>query len=152
MNFAGYRLVYIPSSVVYHYGSASMKQFKSHKKVFFHHRNGLILLLKNYDVSELIRYLPVRVFFDFLTFWYYLLISRSFMNSWALLSAYMHFLLVLPQLIIQRKNAAFKRRSSKRFVYPLYKRSIVIDYFILGKKKFNQLNFPLPLYPDHRAS
>lgn len=139
MNFAGYRLVSIPSSIVYHYGSASMKKFQSHKKVFFHHRNGLILLFKNYTLRELFRYFPIRIFLDFVGFWYYFFNAPS--NSFALITGYIHFLYSLPQLLRKRTHAPFKSAMKKRPVYPLYKDSIIIDYFLLKRKKFKQLPF-----------
>lgn len=138
MHFNGYRLVYIPSSVVYHYGSGTMGS--TSRKVFLHHRNGLILLLKNYTVAELFKYLPFRVFLDFVAFWYYLLDSKLPLNALAVLKAYVNLIYLIPVIITRRRYAAFKIYRTDSSNYPLYKRSIIKDYFIHKKKKFSQLN------------
>lgn len=140
MYFYGYRLVYIPQSVVYHHGSGTVGNDTS-KKVYLHHRNGLILLLKNYTVSQLIRYLPFRIFLDFVAFWYYILDNKLPLNALAVAKAYINVIYLLPKILKRRQNAAFKIKKDNLSVYPLYNKSIIIDYFIHKKNKFDQLKF-----------
>ncbi len=140
MHYNGYRLSYIPQSVVYHYGSGTVGNDTS-RKVLLHHRNGLILLLKNYTVLQLIRYLPFRIFLDFVAFWYYILDNRLPLNALAVVRAYMNVIYLLPKIIKKRKQAAFKKKNGNLFIYPLYNKSIIIDYFIHKKNKFSQLKF-----------
>lgn len=141
MNYYGYRLVYIPSSVIYHLGSGTMKKQPSYKSVFLHHRNGLILLLKNYNLFQILRFLPGRMVFDFFAFWYYILHDRIVVNALAVIAAYVNLIFLLPKILKGRKNAAFKHKSWKSIPYPLYRGSIVVDYFLLRKRKFSQLKF-----------
>ncbi len=137
MHLKGYKLKYIPASVVYHHGSGTMSKFKF-KKTFLHHRNGLILLLKNYRLHELIRYLPIRIVFDYIAFWYYLLVNREIKNAIAVPLAHLSVLYNFPYLYSYRKKTL---RDNLNFSgYPLYKKSIIIEYFLLGKKKFSQLD------------
>lgn len=139
MHFAGYRLVYFPDSTVYHYGAGTMQKQGS-RNIFLHHRNGLILLFKNYTFSELLRYIPIRVILDFVSFWYYLLHDKIPANSLALVYSYLNIIYLTPQILKRRNSAAFKKNKNIR-KYPLYKRSIIFDYFLLKKTKFNQLNY-----------
>lgn len=138
MHYYGYRLAYIPSSVVYHYGSGTMGR-ESPRKVFLHHRNGLILLLKNYTIFELIKYLPVRIFLDIISFWYYLIDNKLPMNSLAVLRAYISLFYLMPAIIEKRKTAAFRNCQLNNNYYPLYKKSVILNYFLYKKKKYNQL-------------
>ncbi len=139
MHFYGYRLVYIPKSVVYHYGSGTVGTQNSWK-VYLHHRNTIMLLLKNYTRKEVIRYLPFRFFLDFVAFWYYLLDNKLPLNAFAVIRAYINLIFFIPAIIKRRKHAAFKMRNVNNKPYMLYKKSIIIDYFINGKKKFGQLD------------
>ncbi|MCL5434971.1 MAG: hypothetical protein M1405_01135 [Patescibacteria group bacterium] len=140
MYFKGYRLVYVPASVVYHYGSGTMGG-PSPRKIFLHHRNGLILLLKNYTALELVKYLPFRIFLDFVAFWYYILSNRLPTNALAVAKAYLDLAHLMPAIIKRRLDAPYKRKKKNIKNYPLYKKSVIVDYFIYRKKKFSQLNF-----------
>ncbi len=139
MSYFGYRLVYIPKSVVYHYGSGTFGN-KSPKKVFLHHRNHIILIFKNYTLLQLLRYLPFRVILDSVAFWYYLVNDRLPLNALAVIKAYFSLIVLLPQIYKRRKKAAFRIKGSQHPLYPLYKKSIIIDYFIFKKKKYNELS------------
>lgn len=138
MNKAGYRLVFIPSSLIYHYGMGGPSR-QPYKKIFWHHRNGLIMLIKNYTLLEIIKYLPVRFILDFLTLWYYLIVNRIMSNALALVAAYLSFIYLLPKVLI-RKFRDSPIKSNGLTPYPLYNGSIVFDYFLGGKKKFTDLN------------
>lgn len=137
MNHEGFRLVFIPQSTIYHFGSGTMQR-QPYRKIFLHHRNGLILLLKNYSTSELLHYIPGRIFFDFLAFWFYIFKSRIPLNAVAVIIAYFHLITLIPQVLISRKKIQEKIKKDKPS-YPLYIRSIVLDYYLLRKKKFDQL-------------
>lgn len=142
MNHAGYRLVYMPDSIIYHYGSGTIGKIP-YKKVFFHHRNGPILLLKNYKTAQLMTRLPVRILFDMATFWYYLLINKIPNNALSVLKAYVFILYELPTILKKRKEVMKKISGRSTIEYPLYSRSIVLDYFINNMKKFSQLPFQI---------
>lgn len=138
MNFYGYRLVCIPKSVVYHYGSGTMEKFQ-YKKAYLHHRNGLILLLKNYTNFELLKYFPVRIFFDYVAFLYYIFDNKKPMNALAVIMSHLNILYSLPKILEIRKKESDKFKMKNSLKYPLYKRSIVLDHFLHKKKKFSQL-------------
>lgn len=139
MFFHGYRLVFIPNSVVYHYGSGTMKNF-AYKTIFLHHRNGLILLFKNYKVMELIKYLPGRIIFDFIAMFFYIYKNRKFKYFFAVIAAYLNIIYLLPQIIKRRESAAFRVNINKS-KYPLFKKSIILERYLFGKKKFSQLEY-----------
>lgn len=139
MHYFGYRLVYVPSSVVYHYGSGTMGK-PSSRKVFLHHRNGLILMLKNYSPSELVRYLPFRILLDGVAVAYYLLGNKLPSNSIAVVRAYLSLFKLLPTVLKKRKQC-LPRVKKNKMPYPLYKKSIILDYFLFNKKFYHQLKY-----------
>lgn len=139
MHLYNYRLVYIPASTIYHYGSGTMKN-GTYKKTFLHHRNGLILLLKNYTFFELVRYLPIRIFFDFVAFWYYIIGYRIFINALAVVTAYINLLYLMPGILERRRHAAFRLKKKTERRYPLYKGSIILDYFLFNRKSVKKLS------------
>ena len=140
INHAGYKLVFIPQSVVYHIGGGTMKRNPSYRKTYLSHRNGLILLLKNYTVSELVRYIGVRFILDMVTFSYYLFKTPLNYNWFAIILAYLNVIIIFPIIFKKHFELRTFRLNSKTIYPPLYKRSIVVDYFILGKRTFKQLD------------
>lgn len=139
MNFYGYRLTFLPSSIVYHHGSGTMSKFQF-KKTYLHHRNGLLLMLKNFTAFEIIRYLPFRILLDHVAFWYYILENKKTLNALAVVMAHARVISLIPYILRRRDHLYLKLMNKTRPPYPLYKDSIIIDYFLRGKKKFSQLN------------
>ncbi len=137
INEAGFRIVYIPTSIIYHYG----KTQNIVHKTFFSHRNGLIMLIKHYSTFQLIRYLPVRLLFDCMAFFYYLFIYPP--NCIKMIKAYLSLFHLMPEVIRHRieVNKLKKKSGKPKYRYPLYSKSIIIDYFLRGKKTFKELNY-----------
>jgi len=137
MNRAGYRLVFIPGSVVYHYGMGTMEKNSSYQKIFYLHRNGLILLFKNYSGYQLLRFFPTRIILDFVAFWYYLYTYP--LNSLSIIRAYFSFFVLWPRILKQRKIKNGDSNKKIKSVYPLYPKSIILEYFIFQRKKFSEI-------------
>jgi len=134
----GYRLISLPDSVVYHHGMGTMKMSRSYKKTFYLHRNSLIVLLKNYNIRSLIKYLPGRVFLDIVSFFYYLIQHPFNLNWFAVIRAYSSLIIHWPMIIKKRREA--KMSQTRDDNQSLYRGSIVFDYFIFGKKKFSNIS------------
>ncbi len=62
----GYRVLFVPKSIVFHLGSVSVskKKLKTH---YYFHRNHLTTLLKNYSLKNVVRYLPLLMILKILT-------------------------------------------------------------------------------------
>jgi len=56
----GYKLVCVPSSVIWHKGGGK----RDKKTLFLKHRNNIYMMIKNYNLKNLTRYLPFRLFLD----------------------------------------------------------------------------------------
>jgi GT2 family glycosyltransferase len=60
LHLAGYHVLAIPASVVYHHSGWSLPP-KSYRKTYLNHRNNLVALIKNLSIPRLLRLLPVRL-------------------------------------------------------------------------------------------
>lgn len=64
---AGYKIIFAPGSVIYHYGGGWQKKHPNSSFFYLMRRNHLITLLKNYSCKDLILRLPVVLVFYFLS-------------------------------------------------------------------------------------
>ena len=66
IQLAGFRVVSVPRSVVYHRGGWSL-QAGSLRKAYFNHRNNLVMILKNRAMSRLVWVFPLRIAMELCT-------------------------------------------------------------------------------------
>lgn len=125
----GYRITYSGKSTVYHVGGGTLHK-SNPRKTFLNYRNNLIMLFKNLPKGRRWKTIFFRLVLDGIS-------SVRFMatGAWpdvlAIVRAHFAFYAMIPSLT----------KGQKRFTYraPLYYRSVVWEYFILGKHKFTQL-------------
>ena len=73
---AGYKIVYVPSSIVSHIRSATMKHLPIEFVAFHGRKNTIQTLIKNYDIMNLIMWLPITLFIYSSASIYYVYIKR----------------------------------------------------------------------------
>jgi GT2 family glycosyltransferase len=73
---AGYWLYSAPTSVVYHYGGATLSQTNP-RKVYLNHRNNVMMLTKNADTLRLYFILSLRFLLELLSMIFYLKSQRA---------------------------------------------------------------------------
>jgi GT2 family glycosyltransferase len=106
-QYAGYRCVYLPKAIVYHWGTATVG-FNSDRHVFLGVRNDLFVLFKNYSVSE---------FFQWFQKIYRFQLSRLKVLSlegqgWPVLKSFISFLFLFPRMVPKRiKQMSMRKRS-----------------------------------------
>ena len=71
IKLAGYRICSVPSSVVLHTGGASLPG-GSVEKIYFNHRNNLVMILKNRSLTGLLWVIPLRVLLEIVAALFYL--------------------------------------------------------------------------------
>lgn len=136
---AGYSIVNTPNAVGYHFSGGALKK-NIYRKMYFHHRNNLIYIIKNFNTSWLILIIFIRIFLDWLAAFYYLL-NKSPQSSLAVLHAHLALVGMLGK-VLGRRQLTQKKISRKNIAnMPVYKGSIIWDHFILGKKSFSELSF-----------
>ncbi len=132
----GYKIVSVPSSTVYHVGGGTLERGNP-RKTFLNFRNNLLLLYKNLPAGQRGRILFVRMIFDGISALRFL-VQGAFKDFRAVLRAHRAFYGMKNNYKgINRKNNMSKNDVIVAGIYP---GSIVTDFFLLGKKSFNQLD------------
>ena len=126
----GYALKVVPSSVVYHLGGGSLPM-NHPKKLFLNYRNNLLMLHKNLCAKQRKKIFFARVLLDTMAGGLFLL-KGQWSNTRSVIRAYKAF------REMRKVYPVPERSVSLSGIYP---RSIVLDYFLRGKKKFSDLNF-----------
>lgn len=134
---AGKVIVNVPRSIVYHVGGGTLKK-NLRKKMFYHHRNNLIFILKNWPIQLLLLVLVPRILLDVITGVYYIT-QRFWAGYMALIESYISLVGMLSVVLEHRAHVQTQHRAQNLLHMPLYKGSIVWDYFIRGKKKFSDI-------------
>lgn len=137
LNRAGHKVYYSGESRVYHVGGGTLPQGNS-RKTFLNFRNGLRLLYKHMSATELFWKLPVRIFLDWMAAIRFLG-AGSPKDSWAVVRAHLHFIGGLRKCY--RKRKALIDTLGTFTTQQIYHRSIIVDYFLLGKRDFTDLKF-----------
>ena len=126
----GYTLKVVPSSVVYHLGGGSLPM-NHPRKLFLNYRNNLLMLHKNLCAKQRKKIFFARVLLDTLAGGLFLL-KGQWSNTRSVIRAYKAF---------REMRKAYPVPESSISLSGIYPRSIVLEYFLRGKKKFSDLNF-----------
>ncbi len=125
---AGYRIVCVTESVVYHFGGASLAQ-GSPQKTYLNFRNNLLMLYRNLPPKEWRRIFAARLVLDGIAILRALLTLKP-REGWAILRAY---------AAVHRMKSQFSNAPPERSALLPYRGSIVFDYFLRGRKHFSDL-------------
>jgi GT2 family glycosyltransferase len=132
---AGYRHYNLPQAVVYHYSGYTLGQGNK-QKLFFNHRNNLLMILKNAPNRTILWLYPVRLLMDLLMA-VKAVFSREFDWARGIVKAFFAHFLLWPHVVGERyrqRGVIRKRIMPRELVFPV---SIIFDYFILKKRKFS---------------
>jgi len=61
IRLAGYRILFVPSSVVCHARGATVDKKFASAMVFLSEKNRILMMIKNYDLKNLLKYLPITI-------------------------------------------------------------------------------------------
>ena len=128
------RVMYTPESTVYHLGGGSLAM-GSPRKVYYNFRNNLFMVWKNYSTSELILRFPIRLLLDVIAAYKSLLGGKP-KEFAAIAKAHLHFFMDWFKVQRKRKAISSPKVKSLQGKMPF---SIIWNYFLKGKKKFDQL-------------
>jgi GT2 family glycosyltransferase len=128
----GYKIMYCPSSVVYHIGGGTLPK-ASWRKTYLNFRNNCILLYKNLPDNLLIEVFAKRLVLDGIAAMKFL-ITAGFKDFFAVSKAHFSFYTSLKKTRLKRKK--LKQSQVKK----IYQKNIVFEYYIRGKKKFTDLD------------
>ncbi len=139
LHLAGYTLKVIPKSMIYHFDGGTIKPF-SFMKLYWNHRNGIFMLMKNLSAQRLLPTLFKRVSLDMINVFYSALLRLDPKHSWAIIKAYAWILSHLAFILKKRRhtqaNALVAPQEVERLFYP---KSVILQYFVKGRKTFTAL-------------
>ncbi len=130
-----YKLLVVPESEVYHLGGGTLPS-GNHKKTFLNVRNSLFTLYKNLPGKNLFSILFLRMLLDGIAAFKFLFEGepKSFV---AAIKAHLEFYKTKKRYKAGRKSNG-KQMSPYR-LSGYYKRSIILDYYLRGKRKFSKI-------------
>lgn len=131
----GHKLMINTDSRVYHVGGGTLPKSNPFK-TYLNFRNNLFLLYKNLPENKLDKILFLRLLLDYLSVIRFL-VTLSFKDIGAIFKAHRHF-------FKKKKDYREFRKIQSDLVTTAnhreqYNRSIVVDYFLLGRKTFTRL-------------
>ena len=140
LRLRGYRVVSVPSSVVYHLGGGTSLGSKS----FLKHRNNLLMMVKNYSATSLLKYLPLRFLLDMASVLYLSIRRRVGLDTDPIRAYY--WLLVNMRKVVRRRGEVQSRRllSDKAIIRNMARPNVALQYFFLKRVRFSELT-GLPL-------
>lgn len=135
IRLAGYRVVCVPSSVVYHLGGGTPLP----EKFYLKERNNLIMMLKNFSGRSLLKFFPLRVVLDSLSTLYFLT-NGSPRRSLYTLKGYFGLLGVFRKAYERRLEVQRHRRvPEEKILNAMAPKSVAIQHYLMNRKFFNQL-------------
>lgn len=135
LSRVGHRIFYNGKSTVYHVGGGTLSA-SNPRKTYFNFRNGLSLLVKHQPISSLLWKFPLRILLDW-TAALHFLAHGSGVHAKAVVIAHLSFLRRFRHEM--KKRAETARQISNFNVATIYQGLIVFDYFVAGKKNYNDL-------------
>lgn len=124
-----YTIKYIPNSVVYHIGGATL-QHGNPKKTFLNFRNSLFMLTKNLPQNKLFSRLFIRLSLDGIAGIQFILKGKP-KHCWAILKAHFYFYKNLTSNYKKRQD--YQRKDYYKI------KSIVYTYFLKNGKIFGKI-------------
>lgn len=131
----GYRIVCIPQSAVYHVGGGTLNAEHPYK-TYLNFRNNLLMLYKNLPTASLKKILKYRIWFDYLAA-LQMFITGQHQNAKSVLKARKDFKNTVSNFDEKRKeNLLYSTNMNQT---EMLQKSIVILYYLRGKKKFSNI-------------
>jgi len=128
----GFKIYVQPASIIYHVGGGTLPR-NSSQKTYLNFRNNFALLYKNLPQNRLWKVLIIRLFLDGLAGLKFLLEGHG-KDMLAVVRAHFYFYTHLNKLNIKRHQLTQQETSM------IYQKSLVVEHFIRGRKKFHQFN------------
>lgn len=126
---SGYQIMYIPSSVVYHVGAATLKK-ENPFKTYLNFRNNLYMLYKNLPDHCFRKVMFIRFFLDFVSFMMFVL-TFKFDAAAAVFKARRDY--------VRNRHKYVRQAERNSGDFPVKNFSIVFNYYILWRKTYDKL-------------
>lgn len=132
---AGYRVCFIPDSVIYHIGGGTLP-YNSPFKTYLNFRNSLFLLYKNLPDKKFNTILFKRKLLDGLAAGYFLF-KGSLTNVRAVWKAHMDYYKAVPVLKEKRKIVKASEVNDSQEL--IMNKSVIFEFYLKGNKTYQSL-------------
>lgn len=139
INNEGLKIYYVPQSEIYHVGGGTLPK-KNPRKTYLNFRNNLMMIHKNLPSSSLFFIFTIRLLLDGIAGLKFLF-DGDWKDCIAVIKAHFYFYARLRSR--NKIRLQTQKAIKKKHVKTIYNKSIVMDYYIRGKKYFSQLNFDI---------
>ncbi len=136
LNNRGWQIYCIPDSTVYHIGGGTL-DVSNPRKTFLNFRNNFAMLYKNRSRVKFLCLLPLKLVLDWAAAALFLFQGKA-ADAKAILQAHIAVRQMIGRREVRRDEKAGKP-VEKNLKLVLYSRLLVLDYYLLGKRKFSQL-------------
>ncbi|MCX6313087.1 MAG: glycosyltransferase family 2 protein [Bacteroidetes bacterium] len=136
MRNHGWKVMYCGDSSVFHVGGGTLAK-QNPKKTFLNFRNNLLLLVKNHSTRFFILKIFLRMCLDGIAGMKFLL-SGEINHCFAVIHAHFSFYGMLGKTLSKRN--AMKKEIEKYATTCIYEKTLIMEYFFRGKKKFSDLD------------
>lgn len=130
----GYRIVLAPHAVIHHKGSGSSLA-RLDRKIFYVHRNALMMVTRNCTWTRLLWLLPVRALLEVASIGFYILTRRPRLAI-AVARADWSFVSRLPRLLRQRNSIGGDRKIAQGEMKPI---SVLWEYFVRRRRTYAEI-------------
>ena len=134
---AGYSIINLPLSTVYHLGGGTLA-YDNPQKVYLNFRNGLITLIKNESGSALFYKFPLRLVLDGIAGLYFLFQGKP-KNLFSITRSHFSVYGKFRTILRNRKNTKSliqKYRLKEANMKGKISSSVLFGYYLFGKRKF----------------
>lgn len=131
LKMAGFSNYCLPSAVVYHVGGGTLEA-GSPRKTYLNFRNSLLMLFKNLPLTTVFPIILMRLLLDGVVAIKYV-VAGDFKLFIAVLKSHFSFYAMIPKYLGKRRGVEKAKVTRSPF-------SIVWQYFVLGKKTFNDIS------------
>lgn len=131
---AGYRVIYEPSSLIYHYEAVdTSKQMNDFTRSFLSFRNRICSYLKNLEIRSLIPLFTVLIFVYVVMFFVYFFTLKLW-NAWAIVLSFIWNTIYLPKTLLKRSRIQKFRKITDTQLYGIVKKdpSLIYYYYLFN--------------------
>jgi len=137
-----YRIVFAPSARVYHLGCPNLER-ANFMRMYYVHRNSLIMLLKNYACGTLLCLLPGRLLLELAVAFQSLLVGE-WRRAAAIFRAFGSVLHLLPSILRKRREVQARRAvGDKPILARMYWGSIALKY-VVAQRRISEIIAAIP--------
>jgi GT2 family glycosyltransferase len=113
-RLAGYRIFFLPSAVVYHArgGTVGKTYFQRIKNVEWYTRNHIVTLIKNYEIKNLVKILPIVIIIEIAKILYLFIVKRNNKVAFAALKGLLQVVTDFKIVLKKRKYVQASRKIS----------------------------------------